>query len=272
MSKRPKEQAEALSLFPFLSILTCLIGTLTMLIAALALRQVSGDRTAERHGAELEERLSAYKQLQAHVRNDQLEAERLRKLLAEAEARRQRLAADAETLKLARATLERDARKRAEAARLLQEADKLKKQVDQLTADIARLTQELAEKKKELAAREQRKAPTVTVRPSGSAKGLKPFFVECTADSLVLYDGPAPKRISKRVLKSDASYAALLARVKAQADATVIFLIRSAGIHTYREASALAEASATRYGKLPVVGDGGLDLSRFGVNDKDPKP
>ncbi len=271
MSKRNKEQKEALSLFPFLSILTCLIGTLTMLIAALALRQISpSDQQSE--NVEAEARLALYRQIQAQINKDRDEIEKLKSLIADLEKQQRQITLDSETLKKTKSDIEKDIEKRKKIAEMAAEAEKLMTKTNQLNIGIMRVKEEIKAKQDELTRKKKPLESTVTVRPSGSATGLKPVFIECTPDSIVAYDGAEPKRISKTVLKTDETYASLLARIKSQADSTIIFLVRSRGIFTFLEASTVADAAGTRYGKLPVVGDGMIDLSLFGVNSMEKKP
>ncbi|MDD4873165.1 MAG: hypothetical protein PHR77_21640 [Kiritimatiellae bacterium] len=273
MSKRNREQSDAVSLFPFLSILTCLIGTLTMLIAALALRQISpGDKGSEEENIKAEARLTTFKQIQAQINADKNEIERLKKLIEELEKQLRRITLDSESLKKKKVDLEKDIEKRKKVAEIATEAGKLKTKADQLNIDIARVKKEIEAKQAELAKKKKPVGATVTVRPSGSATGLKPFFIECTSDSIVTYDSKESRRISKTVLKTDAAYASLLERVKSQPDSTIIFLVRSGGILTFLEASTIADAAGTRYGKLPVVGDGMIDLGLFDVNSTEKKP
>ena len=51
-------------------------------------------------------------------------------------------------------------------------------------------------------------------------------------------------------------------------DATVIFLVRADGLSTYYAASKLCDDRSIRNGKLPVAGDGRVDLSRFVKKEK----
>ena len=47
MGRRRKSDAESVSLFPFLSILACVIGVLTLMITALALGQMDTEEVAD---------------------------------------------------------------------------------------------------------------------------------------------------------------------------------------------------------------------------------
>ena len=81
MASRPPKREFASSLFPFLSVLACVIGTLTLLIAALALGQVAQDlldaRSASAEEVDLSTERAALRQLEAQLsRDERLKQER----------------------------------------------------------------------------------------------------------------------------------------------------------------------------------------------------
>lgn len=280
MARRAKEQGEALSLFPFLSILTCLIGTLTMLIALLAMQQVSkteGDKQkiekSEQERLIAETRLRDYNALKDKIQKDKISITALKISLKELEEKRKVLQEELERLIKEKALRVDEIAKRNKAAskaeELMGELNRFKDKIVKLTADIDRVKKEISEKNALLSTKTKKPISTVMVRPSGSRSGLTPTFVECTKDAVVIYDPEGTKRIPASVLKTDQAFNGLLATVKANEQKTIIFLVRSEGIWTFRTASAQADAVDTRYGKLPIVGDGVLDLSLFGVKRKD---
>ena len=58
----------------------------------------------------------------------------------------------------------------------------------------------------------------------------------------------------------------LLDRVADNDKATIIFLVRDDGLATYELASRIARSRYARNGKLPVIGQGRIDLSLFTAN------
>lgn len=283
MARRAKEQGDLLSLFPFLSILTCLIGTLTMLIALLAMQQVGKAeedkekiKQNEQERLMAETRLQEYKALKDKIQKDKLSINALRKLIQELDEKRKALLVELERLIKENALRLDELAKRKKAANkaeeLMGELNRVKEKITKVTSEIDRTKKEIAEKSALLSTKTKKSLSTVTVRPSGSKTGLKPTFVECTKDALVIHEGEAPKRIPASVIKTDQAFNALLGAIKANEQTTIIFLIRSDGIWTFRNASLQADAVGARYGKLPLIGDGVLDLSLFGVKRKeDPK-
>ena len=280
MARRAKEQGEPLSLFPFLSILTCLIGTLTMLIALLAMQQVSkteGDKqkieASEQERVIAETRLRDYNALKDKIQKDKLSIATLKKLLKELEDMRKALLEELERLIKEKALRLDTIAKRNKAANkaeeLMGELNRAKDKITKITAEIERVKKEIEEKNALLSTKTKKSISTVMVRPSGSRSGLTPTFVECAKDAVVIYDPEGTKRVPVSVIKTDQAFNGLLASVKANEQRTIIFLVRSEGIWTFRAASVQADVVGSRYGKLPIIGDGVLDLSLFGVKRKD---
>jgi len=261
VSRRRKSQI-SVSLFPFLSVLACVIGTLTLMISALALGQMDTDalasaeqlEKAERALAEVLAEIERLKQQLADVKNDNVAVqEALKKLEEELERiRREKEQAEARL----------DDPIDVEMPKLDEEAHK--KRLEALAADLEEINKQIEALKARIA--EKKKPPdeaVVQVRPSGTGKGLKPVFVECTATSAVIHEGDKPHRVPRGALKTDETFLAMLDRVAGQEDATVVFLIRDDGISTYRVASSVATSRYARNGKIPVIGHGKLDLSLF---------
>jgi len=80
MGRRKGNEGDAVSLFPFMSILVCLIGSLTLMITI----QMSGQANSEQSQEEIE-RYRKYTELKAVMEQDQAELESLKRLLAQAE-------------------------------------------------------------------------------------------------------------------------------------------------------------------------------------------
>lgn len=264
MAKPRRRAAQTISLFPFLSILACVIGTLTLLITALALGQMDTDEVAS--GLKFD-------YLKREIEKNQALIEALRKKLAEAESN----AGDVKK-QLAEAQVEFERLKRLKES-LFEKTDKEPKpDIDIPTVDeeahkkrITQMQEELAkqeERKHELLAelKERKKPPeeaNVIIKPGGSGLDLEPTFVECAASGIVVYEGAEPWRCRRADLVADEEFLALLDRVAAQPKATVIFLVRDDGLGTYYAARSLARSHYARNGKLPVIGHGKIDLSVF---------
>jgi len=253
MARRPDEE-DAVSLFPFLSVLACVIGTLTLMIMAMALSQMD---TKEVSNAE------------AH--------EATKRKLEEVQQEIKQLTAKVGTLDQSMRALDDARRKKNElTVKLMELAEKMPEEHESVDmtprlADLEKLEAELAEIEKQLAPKEEelkkRTAPpeeaVVMIRPGGSGVDIEPTFVECRADSIVIYGSNRPKRIPKSEIASNTVFLKLLNRTAANKKRSVIFLIRDDGIGTYYAARNVARGRYARNGKLPVIGHGQLDLSMF---------
>lgn len=273
MSRRRRDDAQV-SLFPFLSVLACIMGALTLMIGASALGQM--DLAAEPASAkptdnsaplkrELEliasemRVLEARKQVadQIHVQLN-LAVNELSKLQAQWAEQKKQVQTNAEL----KAQLER-------------QLAELKTRITQLESNLKQRTAKIQELEGELA---RRTAPppeaTVQVRPSGSGRDLDPTFIECRADGIVLYNHADPRDVPVAELRTNAGFLEMLQGLSQDPKATVIFLVRSDGISTYFVARDVARSKNCRNGKLPIVGQGEIDLSLVnkGPHVTEPEP
>lgn len=268
MARRRSDDGEAVSLFPFLSILACLIGVLTLMITALALGQMDREQTDD-----VVARYEQYTELQASNELDRNELENLRRLLAEAEQLRKQLAAaleEAQTLE----TQQEDMLGRSDSAsayaKLLAESNRLRKRLAELAPEAENLDKLIAELEEEV--RKRNAGPeeaVVQIRPGGSGVDIDPTFVECTATGLAVHEGDEPQRILRGdIAKEDGEFRKLLERVSAKPKGQIVFLIRPDAVGTYNTARNVARShygpnGYCRNGKLPVPTQGDIDLSIF---------
>lgn len=271
MARRPIPDEDDVSLFPFLSIVASIIGVLTLMIASVTLGQMNqGDakdvvanaQEMERIRKELAESEEAVREMSLKLDKDQA------RLLASAGQRQ-------EELVKSRSELETLLKDLAATQKKIEEQKKIKivipelpegqrETVADMQAQLSTMKERLAVLTKDLNAR---KSPgeeaEVSILPSGSGLNFKPSFVECQKEAIVLHTEEVPLVIRRAELAANAKFIALLEKVVNGRNETIIFLIRSDGLETYRAAKALCDANEVRNGKLPVVGQGRLDLSHF---------
>jgi len=264
---RRKNEGEGISLFPFMSILVCLIGSLTLMIAI----QLGGQVSSEQSQEDLE-RYQKYTEVKALLEHDQAELESLKKLLAAAEKAREdvRLAAEeaAALEKRQKAELERVGAAGQE--KLLAESARLRRRLAELEGEAPKLQKTVEELQKEI---QRRKAgpeeAVVQVRPGGSGLDIVPTFVECAATSVVIHEGKEPQRIRSADLnKEGGDFRKLLDRVAGTPKGQIIFLVRPDGVGTYNLARDVARThygpnGYCKTGKLPIPTQGKIDLSIF---------
>ena len=266
MARRKKKEGATVSLFPFLSILACVIGTLTLMITALALGQMDNDTiaSAEKY-QEVIDKIKAYQEL-----IDKLKAE-IAKLEAATDGVQKELADtrnQLNKLKLRRKNLQDENEEEPEPLEMpTADTAKLQKRIEQLEAEL--LVQD--EAKKELVAElKKRKAPPeeaqVIIQPGGSGYDLDPTFVECTAAGIAILGKGQPKRVRKADLATDEVFLNLLKMISQSEKKRVIFLVRDDALPTYYAARDVALINGALNGKLPVIGHGKIDLSIFDKN------
>ena len=262
MARQKRPNTEAVSLFPFLSILACVIGTLTLMITALALGQME-----KQQDPEVVRRALEHEKLQAENEARQKEVDRLSRLLADASALREALALALEELKKLENRKDKETKKATGGkklnAPLLAEANLLQKRIDELDPESKELQKEIRRLQAELS---KRKSPPKEaenkIQPGGSGVDLDPTFVECTADGVRILEGSNPF-IRRTDLSKSKPFLDLLDGVSKKPKGSVIFLIRDNAVGTYNSAHSIARGRYCRDGKLPVAGKGNIDLSVF---------
>jgi len=258
-------------LIPFLDILCSLIGVLVLIIVVVSVAQTQRARGRTKEEVALAEKYqSLLLQLERQKETDSSTASKLTSL--------DKLNADLRSKQEQLAALKKQLASSAEAAKINQEQiATLQKQMQELIAQIAALDQstkpvqtEIADLKKQLAARQKKpddKPATVVVRPSGSAtkSNQRLFFVETSWAGIVIHKSPTvQQRIPTASIGADKDYNAFLETVKKTGNSALIFLIRKDGWGTYQRAAGWAEQEyALNTGKLPIPGNGPVDLSIF---------
>lgn len=257
------------SLFPFLSILACLIGILTLLI-----RIISDVKAQEHHQRDKGELARAERMvsIQNELKKLRQESTALKKTLAQRNA----ASLELEELEDQRIVLRKklaeidsktpkdgDTAMQKELERLIEQIANLKKERPALEQRLAALQAELERRK----IKPSNKPPPVVIQPGGSGlyRNATVFFVECDATGITLLELNGKKTpVSLATIETDRNYAAMLNKVKSHPNGYVLFLIRSSGHEAWRAAAALAESKyAVVTGKLPVPTNGEIDLNRF---------
>lgn len=264
-----KDDSEGVSLFPFMSILVCLIGGLTLMITAMMVTQANQDQSQEEI-----DRYKEYQQLKAQAEKDAAELERLRQALAQFQKMREQSRQALDEL----ASLQKEQKKRLQAQEasiqehvpLLAESNRLRQRITEIQKDPLKLQTKIDELKKELAKRKAGpEEAVVQVRSGGSGVDIAPTFVECTATGVVIHEGAQPVRLRGGDLaKPDGDFCKLLERVAEVPKGQVIFLVRPDGVGTYHAARQVARThygpkGYCKNGKLPIPTQGNLDLSIF---------
>ena len=268
---RARPSAPSVSLFPFMSILACLVGTIVVMICVLSLIQAQNmggrppqevrDATdyvkATEEVAQIEEELE---RLEAQRTQGTAEASQVIQEDRELDERIVQLRMKAEAAKAGEQT-NRDLQRELELATL---------QLSQMVKEKPAYAREIEEIKQELASRQKSPdelAAPIVVKPGGTgrAAGRNLFFVEAAAGALTLFVSKSEKsRITAVSVGKDVEYDAFLERVAKTQGSTLVFLVRDDGWDAYTRGAGWAEGKfGIRTGKLPMPGKGPIDLSNF---------
>lgn len=276
MARSRSSSGDEVSLFPFLSILACLIGALILIIVVLCVTQTqkTDGRTPEEieMAREYQELLKKEKEQQetSAVVKDKLAA--LEKLRKEQEELQQKIA----RIRMLLSTSDEVRKNNAEIGQnRMKELDNLLLELTGLARQEAELKKQIAELTAEIARRQppaKQVTPPVVVHPGGSglAQGTKVFFVEATAGRLSIYWDPQQKTVvsaTDEVIAADVAYNDFLKRVHAVPNSKIIFLLRDDGMGAFNKGAGWAQATygyeVGRIGKLPIPGRGEIDLKMF---------
>lgn len=259
-----------ITLFPFLSILVCVIGALMLLILVLTIVQgVLGDRRDVEEVARAREADALLKEaaLRAQeMRHWEGEKERGDALRAEIGTKRERFVVLTKKIESdkeeARKVTFAQAAQQKELENMLLQIELLKAEKEPLQAQIEKLRAQLATRKVNLEAK-----PKLVVRGSGSgavAANTPLFFVECNDSGILIHRTAKPIHLSTGSIGLDPLYDDFLRHVASTPKAVVIFLLREDGLNSYNRAAGWAESRySLRHGKLPLPGQGAVDLSLF---------
>jgi myosin heavy subunit len=255
------------SLFPFMSILACLVGTIVVMICILSIIQ------AQHMGGRPKKEIAlAMDYVKNQEKIDELEAR-----LRESTERLEKSETDEKQLtemqtKLVTLSRQLDASKSAdETSRSLQkELELLILQIEAMRQEKPTIVKEIEKLKQELAARKKNPedlVPKVVVQPGGTgvAEGGNLYFAEATGGALTLYKSETEKsRVTAGSIGADKEYDEFLRKVAATPGATLVFLVRNDGWYSYVRAAGWAEANfKVKTGKLPIPGKGSIDLGQF---------
>lgn len=274
MAKRRSSEGGEVSLFPFLSILACLIGALVLMIVVLVMAQVG---KAEGRSAEEIKRAQDYIQMKKDIaEREKLDVvlkekiavlEEIKKQMEERQQRFVKLRKLLDTSKEIQETnMKLSQQMQKELDDLLLELEGLKKQQAESKAEIEKLMAEIKARQ----VPEDKKIPPVVVQPSGGgmAEDTKVFFVEASGGALKILSawGTEDYRLpaNAETVLGDVAYNHFLTEVAKIPKALVLFLIRDDGQGAFNNGAGRADNDyKVRIGKLPIPGRGVLDLKTF---------
>ncbi len=262
MATPKKDDGPGISLFPFLSILACLSGSIIVIISALSMVQAMRAR-----GAIEKENPLAKEYLELQAQNSDLLD------IAEKLEQTERYKEQLEVLEEQKITLLNILQGRESQAdsnkRLQKLVEDVKKEIAEIQEDIRAENATIAKLKEEI---EKRKIDPmdlrqIIVRPAGSGvvAGKKLYVVEANGGALVLHkDNTNKVTIAMGTIGVNKEYNQFLYEAALNRYSLLLFLVRGDGWSTYLRGAGWAEdkfkLSTT---KVPVPGKGIINLSNF---------
>ncbi len=271
MARKSRDSGASVNLFPFLSILVCIIGCLTLIIVVLNLISMS---KAEGKEPEEVERAREYAILEKEQERDEESLDELRALVDSLTQQNKDLLAKRQKLTMLKEMLESAEKIDAAREELIAKYQLLTKANKQLDADEVVLLAEIESLKKEI---EERKLPPdaarLQVKPSGSGANTQPHFVE-VADGMVLIHHSLTEpaiQVPAGSLEINEDFKKLLETVASKPYNTLILLVRGsdAAVDNLNKVRSVISAYNQRTGaeiipgRLPLPGEGKVDLSLF---------
>ena len=231
-----------------------MIGTLTLLIAALAMNQVASGLQQAPEDAPESPTLATQR---AELRMLERTLERTRSV----EAERATLLASLRTLGVDTELDPREAANhlaaRSSLARLERERSALKAESRKLDDALVGMTRVVEQ---DLQQDDNR---TIRIHPMGRGEALRPFFVECRPGGVrVFYEGLEDSLfLDRNSPRGESQFEVFLRRARSLRNHTVIFLIRPDGVETYNWAVEQIGNLSLRHATLPLPGQGELEFA-----------
>ncbi len=239
------------SLFPFMSVLACTIGSLVVLLAVMSLSAVGVSGAAQEAADESLAQRAADRLHFEHSRATLDEAEALWREVDEALVARG-LEAGLGPVDLVRA-VERE-KVRGDAARRMSDLAAQLEAIDEERESIEATIEVLESRRETL---------PILIDPTGLSPTRKPFFVECDAGGVTAYRASDDFRyfVPREELSAGGDFGRYLRRVRAVPGALLVLLVRPDGVRTLSLVESIVRGAGMDVARLPLPGKGELDWS-----------
>lgn len=271
MAKRARNSGGSVNLFPFLSILICIIGCLTLIIVVINLIAMN---KGEGKTPEEVERAREFVTIQKQQEEERKQLDDLRQLIENLIQQNRDVLAVRDKLVTLKKLLENQEELDKSREELIAKFNLLQDTNKKLIADEKFLLEEIKKKEEELAKRAEPPQPAaLQVRPSGSSGTTRPFFIEVSDRGIYLHRSLSaePAMIPVSSLNQSEEFINLLKLIASGSQNRLIFLVRGTpgAVKTLNEASGVVagynRANGTQIipGRLPLPGEGKVDLQLF---------
>lgn len=271
MARRSQDAGGSVSLFPFLSILICIIGCLTLIIVVINLIAMN---KGEGRTPEEVERAREFMVLEQEKIEKQKEQDKLRQLIENLIQQNKDTLATRDRLVSLKEMFENQEEIEKSREELIAKFNLLQQTNKQLVQDEALLLAEIKVKEEEIAKRKLPPDPAaLRVRPSGSSTSNRPFFVEISDRGIYIHKSLSTEAevIPIATAAQSEEFIKLLETIGSSRQNTLIFLVRGTpgAVGTLQKASQLVSAYSQANGvqiipgRLPLPGEGKVDLQMF---------
>jgi len=239
------------SLFPFMSVLACTIGSLVVLLAVMSISAVGATGAAE----------EAFEGSRVRRVADRLSLDRERAVLDEAEALWAEVDEALEERGLEAGLTAADLSRTLELERARGDSAQI---AAKLAAELAELEKDRKSVESSIEVLESRRETLpILIDPTGLSRKWKPFFIECDAGGATAYRASDDFRyfVPREELSTSGDFGRYLRRVKAVPGALLVLLVRPDGIRTLSQTESIVRGAGIRVARLPLPGEGELDWS-----------
>ena len=250
-----------ISLFPFLSILACLIGSLTILIVALSMSEVLQGRKDEAV-ARAEDYVALQDEMVEREAEIELKEQELQQTnadavgLAELKEQIEKVSAEIETLRKAGSKVPPLVRQVDEAK---EEREKVRDAAKKVEAGLI----EGKEKLGELAKQAGRGLPLRILSNSNYFRKVTPVFVEARKEGVVIHSPSQRVEVARKEISKNAKFRQAVEYVASKENRIIVFLVRDDARASFYVARDFARGVGAVTSKVPLIGGGDLDLKEF---------
>tara|TARA_R110000850_G_scaffold62777_19_gene142539 strand:+ start:332 stop:1165 length:834 start_codon:yes stop_codon:yes gene_type:complete len=271
MARRSQNDGGSVSLFPFLSILICIIGCLTLIIVVINLIAMS---KGEGRTSEEVERAREFLLVEKEKKDKQDELDKLRQLIENLIQQNKDTIQARDKLAMLKEMLNNQEEIDQSREEMIAKYNLLTSTNKKLAEDEIFLQEEIKVKEEEIAKRKLPPQPaSLRVRPSGSSANTRPFFAEISDRTVYLHRSLSeePTAIPVASLNQSEEFITLLKTVSSQSNNRLILLVRGTDgavktlAQTRNLVSSFNRSNGTEIipGRLPLPGEGKVDLKMF---------
>lgn len=270
MARRNSDDGATINLFPFLSILVCIIGCLTLIIVVVNLMAMN---KGEGQTPEEVERAREYLEVKKEKEKEQEELEKMKQLIENLIVKNKETMQARDRLIKLKEMLDNQEEIEASREELISKFNVLAQTNKKLESDHTELQAEIKEKEEEIAKRNLPPEPAkLKVRSTGSGS-TRPFFVEISDAGIYIHKSLSaePEAIPIASVNQSEVFIKMLDEIASQSNNSLIFLVR--GNEDAAKAFVQVNDVVAGYnvgkknkvipGKLPLPGEGKVDLSIF---------